>query len=71
MVLEGDGPLDALARFDGITAARITAGRARLELAEHAEPSVVLAQALRLARISRFEVQRPDLQEIFVKLVGG
>jgi ABC-2 type transport system ATP-binding protein len=71
VVLEGDGDLDALARFDGVTTARIAAGHARLELAEQANPSAVLEQALRLARISRFEVQRPDLQEIFVKLVSG
>jgi ABC-2 type transport system ATP-binding protein len=71
VVLEGDGDLDALARFDGVTTARIAAGHARLELAEQADPSAVLEQALRVARISRFEVQRPDLQEIFVKLVSG
>jgi ABC-2 type transport system ATP-binding protein len=71
VVLEGDGELDALASFDGVTAARITAGHARLELAEDGNPRAVLEQALRQARITRFEIQRPDLQEIFVKLVGG
>jgi ABC-2 type transport system ATP-binding protein len=71
VVLEGEGEFDALADFDGVTSARITAGHARLELGEHTDPSAVLEQALRLGRISRFEVQRPDLQEIFVKLVGA
>jgi ABC-2 type transport system ATP-binding protein len=71
VVLEGEGEFGALAEFDGVTSARITTGHARLELAAQAEPSAVLERALRLGRVSRFEVQRPDLQEIFVRLVGG
>ncbi len=71
VVLEGDGELAALARLAGVSAARITAGCARLELADQVDPATVLEHALRVTRITRFEVQRPDLQEIFVKLVGG
>jgi ABC-2 type transport system ATP-binding protein len=71
VVLEGDGELAALARLAGVSAARITARCARLELADQVDPATVLAHALRVTRITRFEVQRPDLQEIFVKLVGG
>jgi ABC-2 type transport system ATP-binding protein len=71
VVLDGEGSLDALARCEGVAAAQITAGHARLELAERVEPSALLEQAMRVARISRFEVQRPDLQEIFIKLVGA
>jgi ABC-2 type transport system ATP-binding protein len=71
VVLEGEGELEALAGFDGVTSARITAGHAHLELGPQTDPGAVLTEALRLARITRFEVQRPDLQEIFVKLVGG
>jgi ABC-2 type transport system ATP-binding protein len=70
VVLEGEGQFEPLANFDGVTSARITGGQVRLELSEHTDPSSVLEQALRLGRIRRFEVQRPDLQEIFVKLVG-
>ncbi len=71
VVLDGDGALDALAHLDGVTNARITAGHARLELADHVDPTAVLEHALRMTRVVRFEVQRPDLQEVFVKLVGG
>ncbi|MCK4342248.1 MAG: ATP-binding cassette domain-containing protein [Phycisphaerae bacterium] len=71
VVLDGEGELDALAQLDGVVTARITSGHARLELAEHVDPNVILRQAVRNINIMRFEVQRPNLQEIFVKLVGG
>ncbi|HPM23414.1 MAG TPA: ATP-binding cassette domain-containing protein [Phycisphaerae bacterium] len=69
--VDGRGALDDLARCPGVAAAQITAGHARLELADDTDPNAVLARAMQLARISRFEIQRPDLQEIFVKLVGS
>jgi len=71
VVFDAEGDLDGLARLDGITDAQITASHARLELAERTDPQTVLAQAMRIARVLRFEIQRPDLQEIFVKLVAG
>ncbi len=71
VLLDGDGPLDALAQSDGVVTAQVTAGHARLELADDVDPNAVLKQAMQTARILRFEVQRPDLQEIFVKLVTG
>jgi ABC-2 type transport system ATP-binding protein len=71
VVIDGRGTLDALAHAPGVAHAQIAGGHARLELADNADPNAVLEQALRLARIARFEIQRPDLQEIFIKLVGG
>jgi ABC-2 type transport system ATP-binding protein len=71
VVLDGQGELERLADVDGVAAAQITASHARLELRDGADPQAVLAHALRIARIQRFELQRPDLQEIFVKLVAG
>ena len=70
-IIDGDGDLGALAKLDGVAAAQITAGHARLELAEHVDPNTILKQAMQSARILHFEIQRPNLQEIFVKLVGG
>jgi len=70
VILEGEADFSDLARGDGILDAQVTAGHARLELAEHVEPTDVLRHALERGRIWRFEVQRPDLHEIFVKLVG-
>ncbi len=71
VVVDAEGDLHGLARCDGVVSAQITAGHARLELADGVPPDLVLKQAMQLVRIVRFEVQRPDLQEIFVKLVGG
>lgn len=70
-VLEGDGDFAALSQLPEVASARITPGQARLELADGVNPNAVLERAMQMARVFRFEVQRPDLQEIFVKLVGG
>jgi ABC-2 type transport system ATP-binding protein len=71
VLLDGEGPFDALARYSSVVSARVTAGHARLELADGADPNALLRAAVQTARIARFEVQRPDLEEIFLKLVGG
>ncbi|MFQ5805196.1 MAG: ABC transporter ATP-binding protein [Phycisphaerae bacterium] len=70
LLLEGEGDFGSLARFDGVLDARFTAGHARLEIAADADPDAVLRRAIGLARLSRFEIQRLDLHEIFIKLVG-
>jgi ABC-2 type transport system ATP-binding protein len=70
-IVDGRGELGRLADVAGVLSAQVTAGQARLVLAENADPNAVLQQVLSVARISRFEIQRPDLQEIFIKLVGG
>jgi len=71
LAIDGAGEFDAIGKLDGVTDARITAGHARLELAEGTQPNAIVEQVLPHVRMTRFEVQRPDLQEIFVKLVGG
>jgi ABC-2 type transport system ATP-binding protein len=71
LLLEGEGDFAALAHFDGVLDAHFTAGHARLEIAADVDPERILRRALDLARLSRFEIQRPDLHEIFVKLVGA
>jgi ABC-2 type transport system ATP-binding protein len=70
VVLEGEGDLAALARWAGVARAQLTAGHARLELADGADIDALLHQAVNAVRLTRFEVLRPNLQEIFVKLVG-
>ena len=69
LVLEGEGDFEPLAECAGVAHAHITAGGARLELLDGTDPDGILRRALDTARLSRFEVQRPNLQEIFVKLV--
>jgi len=71
VVLDGEGDLDSLRSIPGIARAQVTAGHARLELADGTDPHSVLRSALERMRVARFEVQRPDLQEIFVRLVSG
>ncbi len=69
--LDAEGDLRSLARLPAVADARITGGHARLELHDGADANVVLTAALATARVLRFELQRPSLEEIFVQLVGG
>ncbi len=70
LVFAGEGDLAALARCEGVVRSQLTAGAAWLELADGVDPNAILRRATELARLSRFEIQRPGLQEIFVRLVG-
>jgi ABC-type uncharacterized transport system ATPase subunit len=70
-VLEGQGDFEGLTRLPGVVSAHVTTAQARLELDDRADPSAILKRAVDVARLSRFEIQRPDLQEIFVRLVGA
>ncbi len=71
VVLDIEGDPAVLAEQPQVAQAQITAGHARLELVDGADPNVVLAAAMQAGRVLRFDLQRPDLQEIFVKLVGA
>lgn len=70
LVFEGEGDFAALARLEGVVDAQVADGQARLELTDETEPHAVLSSAMHTLRITRFEIQRPSLQEIFVKLVS-
>jgi ABC-2 type transport system ATP-binding protein len=70
LLMEGEGDFGFLASLPGVLDAYVTAGHARLEIATDADPSSILRRTVDRARLSRFEVQRLDLHEIFVKLVG-
>jgi ABC-2 type transport system ATP-binding protein len=69
--LEGEGDFASLANTAGVLDAHFTAGHARLEITDGADPSAILRRAVDSARLSRFEIQRPDLHEIFIRLVGS
>jgi ABC-2 type transport system ATP-binding protein len=71
VVLEGEGDWSSLTSWSGVASAQCTAGSARLELAADADVDALLHQAVSAVRLRRFEVLRPSLQEIFVKLVGA
>ena len=68
--LEGEGDFASLANLDGVLDSEFTAGYARLEIGEDTAPDAILRRAIDVARLSRYEIQRPDLHEIFVRLVG-
>ncbi len=69
VVIEGEGDFAPLEQVQGVIDAEITDGGARIEVPHETDPDRILRRALELGRISRFEVQRLDLHEIFVKLV--
>ncbi len=71
VAIDADGDLTPLTDLAGVANVQVTAGHARLELGPGTTPNTVLQAALRSAQILRFEMQRPSLQEIFVKLVSG
>ena len=70
LLLEGEGDFASLAGFEGVLDSHFTSGHARLEIGAESSPDVILRRAIDLARLSRFEVQRLDLHEVFIKLVG-
>jgi len=69
VVIEGEGDFAPLERIEGVIDAEITDGGARIEVPKEVDPDRILRRAIELGRISRFEVQRLDLHEVFVKLV--
>ena len=70
IVLEGSGEMQEAANWEGVVRSQITAGQALLTLAEGFDPQRILRSAVESLRLTRFEVLRPSLQEIFVQLVG-
>ena len=70
ILLEGQGDFSGLAELEGVEHVELNNGHARVELAADREPDAVLHHALDTARLTKFEIVRPDLHEIFVKLVG-
>jgi ABC-2 type transport system ATP-binding protein len=70
LIIEGRGDLAPLARLPGVADAEVAAGRARLSLRDGGDAQAALRQALACGEVTRFEIQRPDLHEIFVRLVG-
>lgn len=67
--LEGQGDFDTITRLPGVSTADSTATTARLELNADTEPNDFLTTAINHVQLTRFELQRPTLHEIFVKLV--
>jgi ABC-2 type transport system ATP-binding protein len=71
VAIDGTGDFEALRTLDGVADAVVSGAHARLELDDNVSPNAILKQAIQHIDLAHFEVQRPNLQEIFVKLVGG
>jgi ABC-2 type transport system ATP-binding protein len=69
--LEGSGEFAALRGAPGVRSLHITEGQARLELSDGADAGAILRRALEHAQVTRFEIHRPSLREIFVELVAA
>jgi ABC-2 type transport system ATP-binding protein len=69
LVIDGEGDLNALRTLPGVRSAHVTSGHARIELDSAASPDVILRAAVDRIRLTRYEIQSPDLQEVFVRLV--
>ncbi len=71
MLIDAEGDLQALARMPGIADAHVSGGHARFELSDGCDPRPILQHACETLRVTRIEIQQPDLQEIFVRLVSA
>ena len=60
---------DSFLRHPTIHSAKNYGGRAEIRLNDGADPQALLAEAVMRARISRFEVMEPTLEEIFIEKV--
>jgi ABC-2 type transport system ATP-binding protein len=63
---EGDA---SFLNHSSIESAKNYSGRAEIKLRDGADPQTLLAAALTKARITRFEVMEPTLEEIFIEKV--
>lgn len=70
LILESSDDMRRAEHWPGVESFRTSAGAAQLKLSERTDPQPLLAQAVSTFRLTRFELQRPNLQEIFVHLVG-
>jgi ABC-2 type transport system ATP-binding protein len=70
VIVEFEGDASFLKSAE-IAEAKNFSGRAEIRLKEHGDAQRLLREASSLARIYRFEVVEPSLEEIFIRTVGG
>ncbi len=70
IVIEFEGSADFL-KSDEIAEANNYTGHAEIKLKPHGDAQKLLLQAAAAARVYRFEVMEPSLEEIFIETVGG
>jgi ABC-2 type transport system ATP-binding protein len=70
VIVEFEGSADFL-KSDEIAEANNYSGHAEIKLKPHGDAQKLLHQAASAARIYRFELVEPSLEEIFIETVGG
>lgn len=70
VVVEFEGS-DAFLRNDMVEEARNFSGHAELELKQGADAQALLHEAAAGAKIYKFDLKEPSLEEIFIRTVGG
>jgi ABC-2 type transport system ATP-binding protein len=70
VMVEFEGSADFL-KSEEIAAANNYAGHAEITLKAHGDAQKLLHEAASMARIYRFELVEPSLEEIFIQTVGG
>lgn len=70
IVMEFEGDSSFLQTPD-VAEAKVYSGHAEIRLHDGADPQRLLAAAVTKARIFRFELMEPSLEEIFIQTVGG
>ena len=71
VALAGEGDFGPLRDHPLVKVAHVRQGGAELEIVEGGDPNAIVTAATATARVTRFELRQPDLQEIFVRLVQG
>jgi len=66
-----DADVSALASLPGVDAAHRDNGAIRVSLREEADPSRVLAELVRAIPCLSAEIERPTLEDVFVRIVRG
>jgi ABC-2 type transport system ATP-binding protein len=61
---------DAFLRHPSVAEAKNYSGHAEIKLADGSDAQALLAEALTMASVTRFEVMEPTLEEIFIEAVG-
>ncbi len=68
--LQTDGNTAALQNLPGVERIRDHGQSQELRLADGGDPQVVLAEVMARTRVRRFELARPSLHDIFVRIAG-
>jgi ABC-2 type transport system ATP-binding protein len=70
VVIEFEGD-DSFLKHEAIAEVKNYSGRAEIKLKDHADAQALLRDAVGRARIFKFELMEPSLEEIFIQTVGG